>query len=311
MKWHFVLCAAAGAALAFLSDTAAAFINPCAIPPSVYWSPGHPGPADVVQLSVLAGFLGGYGPYVRLAVDVRPGNVIFVDALLLPSDVDVPGYRANSWTAGPFAPGDYAVNLSVRTYDPSSGATSYPCAIQNYAQTLSVGAVAGAVGIAPVVEFYNAALDHYFITQDPTEIADLDHSAHVGWQRTGQSFPAYVSGRSDGRGVPVRRFYAATSRIDSHFFTPFDSETAVLLEGNQLGVWHLETLDAFEMILPNSATGQCPAMTTPVYRLWNGRADSNHRYTTDRAARDAMVARGYVAEGAGPDAVTMCAPATQ
>ena len=33
--------------------------------------------------------------------------------------------------------------------------------------------------------------------------------------------------------------------------------------------------------LPDPATGACPAGTVPVYRLWNQRADSNHRYTTD------------------------------
>jgi hypothetical protein len=33
----------------------------------------------------------------------------------------------------------------------------------------------------------------------------------------------------------------------------------------------------------------------------------NHRFTTDRAVRDAMIASGRVAEGSGPDAVAMCA----
>jgi len=60
--------------------------------------------------------------------------------------------------------------------------------------------------------------------------------------------------------------------------------------------------------LPNTVTGACMPGWTPVYRVWNQRADSNHRYMTDRALRDAMVAQGYVAEGYGPDAVIMCAP---
>ncbi len=54
--------------------------------------------------------------------------------------------------------------------------------------------------------------------------------------------------------------------------------------------------------------GVCPAGTQPVYRLFNNRPDANHRYTTDRALRDAMVAKGWVAEGDGPDAVAMCVP---
>jgi len=46
----------------------------------------------------------------------------------------------------------------------------------------------------------------------------------------------------------------------------------------------------------------------PVYRVWNDRADTNHRYLTDLALRDVMVAQGGVAEGYGPDRVDMCAP---
>jgi hypothetical protein len=45
-----------------------------------------------------------------------------------------------------------------------------------------------------------------------------------------------------------------------------------------------------------------------VYRLWNARFDSNHRYTTDGGERDRLLSRGYVGEGYGPDAVAMCAP---
>ena len=46
-----------------------------------------------------------------------------------------------------------------------------------------------------------------------------------------------------------------------------------------------------------------------MYRLFSDRADANHRYTIDRALRDAMVAHGWLAEGDGPDTVLMCAPA--
>jgi hypothetical protein len=51
-----------------------------------------------------------------------------------------------------------------------------------------------------------------------------------------------------------------------------------------------------------------PGQTIPVYRLWNQRADSNHRYTTDATVRAQMIARGYVSEGYGPLGVAMCAP---
>ena len=39
-----------------------------------------------------------------------------------------------------------------------------------------------------VVEFYNASLDHYFITWVPAEIALLDTGATKGWTRTGKTF---------------------------------------------------------------------------------------------------------------------------
>ena len=61
--------------------------------------------------------------------------------------------------------------------------------------------------------------------------------------------------------------------------------------------------------LPDAVTGVCPAGTVKVFRLWNQRPDSNHRYTTDPAVRDGMLAAGFVAEGYGPDATIMCAPA--
>jgi hypothetical protein len=66
---------------------------------------------------------------------------------------------------------------------------------------------------------------------------------------------------------------------------------------------------AMYIALPDPATGACPAGTIAVYRVWNARVDTNHRYLTDRARRDQMVAsQGYVAEGYGPDRVIMCAP---
>ena len=47
-----------------------------------------------------------------------------------------------------------------------------------------------------------------------------------------------------------------------------------------------------------------------VYRVWDNRADTNHRYTTSLAVRQQMLAAGWVAEGYGPGQVIMCAPAS-
>ena len=56
------------------------------------------------------------------------------------------------------------------------------------------------------------------------------------------------------------------------------------------------------------AAGNCPSSTQAVFRMFNNRPDANHRYTIDPAVRDAMVAKGWIAEGDGPDRVVMCVP---
>jgi hypothetical protein len=72
-------------------------------------------------------------------------------------------------------------------------------------------------------------------------------------------------------------------------------------------LWFLENDNAFQIDLPDKATGTCPGGTIPVYRLWNQRTDSNHRYTTSAPIKADMLAAGYVAEGYGADGVVMCA----
>jgi uncharacterized delta-60 repeat protein len=170
-------------------------------------------------------------------------------------------------------------------------------------------------GPVGVVEFYNAKLDHYFLTLDPYEARDLDIGVHIGWTRTGQSFRLYGSNEAaPGTGFnPVCRFYIPPQHGDSHFFSADPLECADVLtkaqtDPNYSGYVY-ETASAFHAALPDRTTGACPAGTVSVYRLWNHRADSNHRYTTDPAIRASMIAKGYAPEGYGPDGVAMCAPA--
>src|SRR6185312_13248451 len=51
--------------------------------------------------------------------------------------------------------------------------------------------------------------------------------------------------------------------------------------------FELESLDVIYMTIPDASTGACPAGTTAVYRLWNARSDTNHRYTIDPILRAA------------------------
>ena len=153
-----------------------------------------------------------------------------------------------------------------------------------------------------VVEFYNQSLDHYFITYVADEIAKLDNGTFVGWARTGQSFKAY--GTTQGGTSAVCRIYIPPGKGDGHFFGRDSGECNGTMTANPTFV--LESATFFYLYLPN--LGNCGAGTIPVYRVFTNRADANHRYTTDRATRDAMVAKGWIAEGDGSDTVTMCAP---
>lgn len=173
----------------------------------------------------------------------------------------------------------------------------------------------GAVPPRPVtvVEFYNAALDHYFVSPLAPDIEALDAGRLPDWARTGRTFAAWPSAVAGPPSAsPVCRFYIPPQKGDSHFFSASTAECADIAQRtttdpNYAGYVY-ETPSAFFIGLPDVATGACAAGTAPVYRLWNRRADSNHRYTIDRAVRDQMVAAGYVAEGFGVDPVAMCAP---
>jgi hypothetical protein len=155
-----------------------------------------------------------------------------------------------------------------------------------------------------VVEFYNPGLDHYFISALALEISALDSGQFPGWFRTGQSFKAYLQPRAGLS--PVCRFYIPPPYGDSHFYTASQAECGVI--PTRYPFFEFESPSVFYIALPDQGSGACPAGFIPIYRVWNNRADTNHRYTTSRAIRAQMVAKGYIAEGYGADAVIMCAP---
>lgn len=158
--------------------------------------------------------------------------------------------------------------------------------------------------VATVIEYYNTALDHYFITDLASEIAVLDAGVAIkGWARTGQSFNVYVA--TGNATSPVCRFYIPPANGDSHFFgrgTTECNDTAT-----KFPTFVNEDSQFFHVILPT--LGICPAGTIGVYRVFSNRPDANHRYMIDRSIRDQMVAgRNWLAEGDGPDLIVMCAP---
>ena len=159
------------------------------------------------------------------------------------------------------------------------------------------------------VEFYYPNLDHYFVTADRGEIAALDGGQFPGWQRTSLSFKVLDPATAVAGVVPVCRFYGSPQAgLDSHFYSASSTECAQVKQRFP-GVWIFESDNVFLVGLPDAMTGQC-ASGVPIYRSWNGRADSNHRYTTDASVQRTMVAKGYIAEGYGPPSmpVAMCSP---
>ena len=169
------------------------------------------------------------------------------------------------------------------------------------------------------VEYYDAARDHYFITASGPDIDALDSGRFAGWQRTGESFPvaAHAVNKLNleytYEGTAVCRFYIPPSEGDSHFLSGFADECAAVQ--SRFPGFVLESPATFYATLPVPRTGDCPSMSgfidgdialRPVFRLWNGRDDTNHRYTTRLDVRTAMLDRGWVAEGDGPLGVAWC-----
>jgi hypothetical protein len=182
------------------------------------------------------------------------------------------------------------------------------------AGSLTLTPLAPPVVLVQVDEFYNLALRHYFITANDAEKADLDTGVHSGWKRTGESFKAYATGSSASGSInPVCRYYSDPQDyewgggVDSHFLSADAGECLSVFRKYANGLWTYENDNAFQINLPDKATGTCPSGTIPVYRLWNQPADSNHRYTTSAAIKADMLGAGFLAEGYGPNAVAMCA----
>lgn len=199
----------------------------------------------------------------------------------------------------PVAEGAFAAQMALYTND---GFYELPLAATGVSAT-SEGPVRSGAEIVDVVEYYNATLDHFFITWIAAEIANLDAGlTPTLWTRTGQSFRAYATphpGTSE-----VCRFYIPPADGNSHFF----GRSAAECVASALAHPGFVLEDPHYMHLQVPTAGACPAATRPVYRAFNNQPDANHRYTTDRAVRDLMAAAGWIPEGDGDDLVVMCAP---
>ncbi len=168
------------------------------------------------------------------------------------------------------------------------------------AAALSSTAARATEPTATVIEYYNAALNHYFITAFPDEAAMLDQGVVVpGWTRTGVTWHAWANAGDSPTALPVCRFYGSPLGPNSHFYTVNADECALVKND---AAWSFEAI-AFYIDPPQGGT--CVAGTTPVYRSFypgGGLALMNHRYLTDMTMWEHM-AGSSILEG-----VVMCAP---
>jgi pimeloyl-ACP methyl ester carboxylesterase len=148
--------------------------------------------------------------------------------------------------------------------------------------------------VVETVEYYNSALDHYFITAFPEEIALLDAGVDVpGWKRTGYLFKTWKTGT--GPGNEACRFFGTPGRgPNSHFY----SISAV--ECDDVAANPDWTFEAFAFRAVEPVAGECAAEYSTVTRLYNNGmgGQANHRYLVDASAISDTVARGWLIEGA-------------
>ena len=189
-----------------------------------------------------------------------------------------------------------AVDESSLMMDPNSGQTRAPTG-----QTVTPTATA--------VEFHCRSADRYLLTADAMTIAALDNGCIRGWERTGQTLgvfaaTAHVSAVTVDACTTSRRVRTAAGTALEARALACDSAARRLPN-----VWPQSSANMPAAAIPDAADGHCGVGTIPVYGLYDGRPDLNHRYTGSLATRDEMRALGWNAEGAGPLGVAMCAPA--
>jgi len=151
--------------------------------------------------------------------------------------------------------------------------------------------------VVAAVEFYNRALDHYFLSTNPVEIDKLDSGTTVGWVRTGLRF--LVHAKQAAGTSPVCRFYRAPAFGDSHFYSASPDECAATAAAHPVD-WIYESPAVFYVQVPDTTTGACPAGTKPVYRYFNA-VTTNHRYMAELVVRnDTAASKAWTPEGYGP-----------
>jgi uncharacterized protein (DUF1800 family) len=162
-------------------------------------------------------------------------------------------------------------------------------------------AVAAVEPTANVIEYYNASLNHFFITAYADEAAMLDQGIAIqGWTRTGVTWSAWAHAGDSATAVPVCRFFGTPGiGPNSHFYTADANECAVV---RQNPGWTFEAI-AFYIDVPQF--GACKPGTTPIYRSFYpgaGVSRSNHRFLPDLTMFEHMAGSSML------EGLVMCSP---
>ena len=204
----------------------------------------------------------------------------------------------DSWTFGPLPVDGSTALLRSGITAPANG------------RSFALGNFSVHVEYDNAIEYYNAGLDHYFITASAPDLDAIEAGRITGWQPTGHSLgaltvaiPTHCCSTYGQVAVPVCRFHIPPA---SHFYSAFAEECDQVAA--RYPTFVMETRAAFFVYLPDRATGTCPVPFRPVFRLWNQRADTNHRYIgfNDLPLRGLMLEQGWLPEGYGPEGVAWC-----
>jgi hypothetical protein len=212
-------------------------------------------------------------------------------------------FLPSMWTIIPFTtavPSGYFPTIVITRDD---GTNNWPF---SYAVSSSRTLLDPAALTSGVFEFYAPSLNHYFITANTAEAANLANNPQLGWRLTGdfQVHIARALAGSEGSSGVCRFYGHPTIGPNSHFYTADPNECNYLRQLQAITPfgrprWNYEEI-AFAAFLPNSL-GQCPSPTTPVARFYNNGAaanDSNHRYVSTQVNFNAMINSGWRNEGA-------------
>lgn len=172
------------------------------------------------------------------------------------------------------------------------------CALLSMVAAFAFAPLAAAQSVS-VVEYYNRALDAYFMTGRGAEQSALD-ALPADFSRTGAEFSATAAAAAGTSQVRICRFYISLSTpfTSSHFYGREGIDCESIRAQNLTGF----TYEEFDFAVSSpDAAGSCPANApTRVFRSFrvaaNGRT-SNHRYTVSQVSYDAQTAAGWSPEG--------------